>query len=122
MNRFCFMLVLLALPNLGFTQNQEGFQGGRWVKAGTFAISNLANNKLREKSYSKAKYERNRISTFLPGMTIVYKTTPSKKGSKYVKGVTHSGIPVHVLDAALSIGKFRDKRPNDVVVHREHAV
>ncbi|MEY8840019.1 hypothetical protein AB9K41_13420, partial [Cribrihabitans sp. XS_ASV171] len=77
-------------------------------------------NPVRERSYARAGKERSRISTFLPGMTIVYQSSPSPYRDGYVIGMTHSGIPVEVLDGELSTGKFSDRSAKDVVMHRSH--
>lgn len=102
------MFISLAIPV--FAQNHsEETQGGRWVPRGTFALSNFPKNSARDQSYARSSEENSRISTFLPGMTIVYRSEPSKTRRGYVDGITHSGIPVQVLDRELSIGKFSDR-------------
>lgn len=122
--RAIFALVAIATclsnPHASVAQDDEAHGGGRWVPRGTFAISNLEPNELREKSYARASEERARILTFLPGMTIVYQTTPSAIRSGYVNGITHSGIRVQVPQSELSTGQFIDRREKDVVVHFEH--
>lgn len=121
MYRTYLFLTLLALPITATSQDVEsGIEGGRWIPSGTFAVSNFENNEIREKTYAKARHEKNRIVSFLPGMTIIYNSTPSNTRPNYVSGVTHSGIPVDVLESDLSEGIFSDRTAKDVVVHRSH--
>ncbi len=121
MNKTVMLIALLLTPiaSIANDQNDDG-TGGRWVPSGTFAISNLPNNKSRERTYSKASLEQNRISSFLPGMTIIYRWVPSATRAGYLEGITHSGILVKVLESELSKGLFNKRDAKDVVVHRSH--
>ena len=51
---------------------------------GTFALSKLPPNELRDKSYARAGEEWARVQTFLPGMTIVYQTKPSDQAVSWM--------------------------------------
>lgn len=121
MYRTGLFFTLLAVSLTATSQDDEiDIEGGRWIPSGTFAVSNFENNEIREKTYAKARHEQNRIVSFLPGMTIIYNSTPSTTRPNYVSGVTHSGIPVEVLESDLSEGIFSDRTAKDVVVHRSH--
>lgn len=121
MNWITILLALLISPTIsGAQDNNSPDKGGRWTPAGTFAYSGLPNNEIREDSYSRSSEENNRISTFLPGMTIIYKTAESADREGFVKGVTQNGIPVQIEDSSLSSSPFIEKPANHVVVHRDH--
>lgn len=120
-----FFMVLFALGSSGaLAQEARSIpQGGRWVPAGTFALSNLGNNAVRgEKSYYGAGREDRRIATYLPGMTIVYNVEESSLAQRrgYVDGITHAGIRVAVLETDLSRGTFDARATQDVVIHQRH--
>jgi len=121
MARCRYLLALLVLPALAWTQeNGQTAEDGRWIPAGTFALSNLPATTRRDRTYARGGEESSRLLTFLPGMTIVYKIENSKTRPGYVEGVTQSGIPVRVMEADLSTGKFGDRSAKDVVIHRSH--
>lgn len=117
-------LIGLSLASVAIAQESE-IPSGKWVKHGTYAISGFSVVPEREKSYSGAARERSRLLTYLPAMTIVFPDfaglideTPILPG--YIRGITHSGIPVVVLESQLSRTSFGIYETHDVVVHSSH--
>ena len=119
-NLFCMIVVFAVSQPVYAQQSSSPLEGGKWVTRGTFALSNLSENLKRNKSYARAGEEKERIFTFLPGMTIVYQTKRSEINSGYIEGTTHSGIQVQVPKNELSSGQFNTRREKDVVVHFSH--
>lgn len=120
---YCLITVsgLFALASHAEATELES-TGGRWIPRGTFAISDFLDNSEREKSFAGAASETRRLSTFLPGMTIIYQGAPSSTAGRrdYIEGLTHYGIPVAVLETELSRGSFPERSTRDVVVHHAH--
>lgn len=117
----CIVAVFFSVSAVQAQEAKSGIpDGGRWVVGGTFALSNIGNNKLRgARSYSGAEKEENRVATFLPGMTIIYNLEPSTAPGRtaYLQGTTHHGIRVMVLESDLSVGTFGARDTADVVTH-----
>lgn len=117
---FIVIWLLFSIPVVHAQEIWEQQDEGRWVTRGTFAKSALPANNLRERTYARSKYETQRVSSYLPGMTIVYHVSDQGQNDGYAKGVTQFGIPVQILESELSVGKFSDREWKDVVVHRQH--
>jgi len=123
-NSFIVSSLVVALSGAALAQDApKSPANGRWIPAGTFALSDLSNNSVRgEKSYSGSEREDRRVATFLPGMTIVYNLKESelefRRRDGYLEGETHSGIRVAVLKSALSKGTFGNLPTRDVVIHQ----
>nr|WP_321254213.1 hypothetical protein [uncultured Ruegeria sp.] len=123
----CIAIVFsLSAPSFSQDANTVAVEkGARWVIGGTFALSDLDPNPTRgDHSYLGAGTEKNRMGTYLPGMTLIFNWGPSDIASRtkrgYLEGVTHSGIPVAVLETEISSGNLFDRVQQDVVVHYGH--
>jgi hypothetical protein len=124
MKRFPLSILFLAATGAlpAFAQAPSPQLPARWVPAGTYALSDFANNKEREKTYWGTSREKGRIATFLPGMTILYQPKKSNdpNRSQYVDAITQSGIPVSVMESEISSGDFSQRSTRDVVIHHDH--
>lgn len=110
-----FTTICLAQPDVNTTD------GGRWLPVGAFAKSDFATNTKRNKSYAGSSREKQRIATFLPGMTIIYNLSKIP-GTLLERGITHSGIPVIVPSKELSSDEFSARAEKDIVIHFAHDV
>lgn len=125
---FLCSAIFLSWSAPSFSQNTNTGaveKGARWVIGGTFALSDLDTNPTRgDNSYLGAGTEQNRVATYLPGMTLIFNWGQSDSASRtnrgYLEGVTHSGIPVAVLETEISSGNLFDRVQQDVVVHYGH--
>lgn len=118
--------MMLLLSNLAEAQGvTSDEQGARWVLGGTYAQSNLETNSERNgNTYLGASSEKKRVATYLPNMTLIFGWGPSEIKSRqkkgYLEGVTHSGVPVAVLESQISKGNIFERDEQDVVVHAVH--
>jgi hypothetical protein len=121
---FLAVLAMLGVSDDAFSQQTAptSAEQGRWVTAGTYALSGFAQNPTREKTYRGAGREKARISIYLPAMTMLYGVgnTVTLNGRQYVDARTQSGIPVSVLLSQISSGDVTALSNRDVVVHQGH--